>query len=259
MNRSHSALGIVVALVALVAVWQGYLWVSHVPSYVLPNPVETARAVGANLSLLAGRSLVTLQGAVLGLAASIALALTLALVIVRWPVAEHVILTYALLVRTLPIVGVAPIVTLVAGRGLGTSVLCVMVITVFSLVVAAVQGLGSVAPEIRELGDIYATPFARRVRIALLPASTASLLQGLRVAAPLAVLGSLLAEWLDGFPGVGTLMITANADQEVELLMAASIAAVVLSLLGYVAVEVLVALAGRQGFRVDEIELGVQR
>lgn len=259
MNRSHHAWSILAVLVALVVAWQAYIWISGVPSYVLPTPLQTAGAVSGNLSLLAGRSLVTLEGAVLGLAASVVTAVGLALVIVRWPVAEHVILTYALLIRTLPIVGVAPIVTLIAGRGLATSVLCVMVITVFSLVVAAVQGFESVAPEIRELGDLYATPFARRVRLALLPGATASLLQGLRVAAPLAVLGSLLAEWLDGFNGVGTLMITANADQEVRLLMAASLTAVVLSLLGYALVEVVTVLAERRGYRVDQIELGVRR
>lgn len=259
MNRSPHGWSIVAVLVLLVLAWQAYIWVSGVPSYVLPTPVQTLVAVWDNLSILSSRSLVTLEGALLGLAASVVMAVALALVIVRWPVAEHVILTYALLIRTLPIVGVAPIITLIAGRGLGTSVLCVMVITVFSVLVAAVQGFESLAPEIHELGDLYATPFVRRVRLTMLPGATAGLLQGLRVAAPLAVLGSLLAEWLDGFPGVGTLMITANADQEVKLLMAASLTAMILSLLGYASVEVMTVLAERRGYRTDQIELGARR
>jgi ABC-type nitrate/sulfonate/bicarbonate transport system permease component len=259
MNRSHGTWSIAVVLVLLVVAWQAYLWVSHTPSYVLPDPWQTAQAVGSNLSLLASRSLVTLEGAVLGLAASVVLAVALALMIVRWPLAEHVILTYALLVRTLPIVGVAPIITLLTGRGLATSVLCVMVITVFSLLISTIQGFESIPPEISELSDLYATPFLRRFRIALWPSATASLLQGLRVAAPLAVLGSLLAEWLDGFAGVGSLMITASADQEVQLLMAASLTAVVLSLLGYALVEVATVFAARRGYRVDQIVLGTGR
>jgi ABC-type nitrate/sulfonate/bicarbonate transport system permease component len=256
MNRPHGTWSIAVVLVLLVVVWQVYLWVSHTPSYVLPDPWQTLQAVGDNLSLLASRSLVTLEGAVLGLVASVILAVALALVIVRWPIAEHVILTYALFVRTLPIVGVAPIITLLTGRGLATSVLCVMVITVFSLLISTIQGFGTIPPEISELSDLYAAPFGRRFRIALLPSATASLLQGLRVAAPLAVLGSLLAEWLDGFAGVGSLMITANADQEVQLLMAASLTAVALSLVCYALVEVATVIAARRGYRVDHIGLG---
>jgi ABC-type nitrate/sulfonate/bicarbonate transport system permease component len=259
MNRPRGALSIIVVLVLLVIAWQSYIWVSHVPPYVLPGPGRTLQAVGSNLSLLLHRSAVTLEGAVLGLAASIVLAVLLAVTIVRWPAAEHVILTYALLVRTLPIVGVAPIVTLISGRGLATSVLCVMVITVFSLLISVIQGFDSVAPEIAELGALYAAPLRRRLRIALLPAATTSLLQGLRVAAPLAVLGALLAEWLDGFAGIGSLMITASADQEVELLMAASLTAVVLSLVAYAAVEVATVVAGQRGYQVDQMAIGASR
>jgi ABC-type nitrate/sulfonate/bicarbonate transport system permease component len=259
MKRSHGTVSIPVVIVLLVVAWQVYLWVSHTPSYVLPDPWQTLQAVSGHLSLLASRSLVTLEGAILGLAASVVLAVMLASIIVRWPIAEHVILTYALLVRTLPIVGVAPIITLLTGRGLATSVLCVMVITVFSLLISTIQGFETIPAEISELSDLYAAPFTRRFRLALLPSATASLLQGLRVAAPLAVLGSLLAEWLDGFAGVGSLMITANADQEVQLLMAASLTAVALSLFGYAVVEVATVVAARRGYQVDQIGHGTGR
>jgi len=232
--------------------------VTHIPWYVLPTPVQTAETAGDNLSLLLQRSAVTLEGAVLGLAAAVVLAIAMSLTIVRWPVAEHVILTYALLIRTLPIIGVAPIVTLVSGRGLATSVLCVMVITVFSLLIAVTQGFDSVPAEVKELSELYATPLRRRLRVTLLPGAVASLLQGLRTTAPLAVLGSLLAEWLDGFPGIGSLMITANADQEVELLMAACLTAVVLSLVAYVLVEAATSLAARRGYQVDQMAIGAR-
>jgi ABC-type nitrate/sulfonate/bicarbonate transport system permease component len=258
MTRSRGSLSIVVVLLLIVAAWQGYIWLSHVPSYVLPSPLQTARAIGGNLSPLLHGAVVTSEGAVFGLTASIVLATALALTIVRWPYAKHAILTYSLLVRTLPIVGVVPIVTLLTGRGLATSVLCVIVITVFALLVAITQGFESVPVEINELGDLYATPFRRRLRVTLLPAAAASLLLGLRVAAPLAVLGALLAEWLDGFNGVGELMITANADQEVQLLMAACVTAVALSLGAFAMVELATVLAARRGFLVDNLGVGSQ-
>ena len=73
------------------------------------------------------------------------------------------------------------------------------------------------------------------------------------------VLGALLAEWLDGFPGIGSLMITANADQEVQLLMAACLTAVLLSLVAYALVEVSTIWAARRGYRVDEMAIGLRR
>ncbi len=44
MTRSRGALSIVVVLLLIVAAWQGYIWLSHVPSYVLPSPLQTAHA-----------------------------------------------------------------------------------------------------------------------------------------------------------------------------------------------------------------------
>jgi ABC-type nitrate/sulfonate/bicarbonate transport system permease component len=219
-----------IVLLMLLAAWQSYIWVSHTPSYVLPTPGQTVHAARTNASLLLHRSGTTLEGAALGLAAAVVAAIAMAVAVVRWPVMEHVILTYALL--------------------------SVMVITVFSLLIAVIQGFESTPPEMKELGDIYNTPFHRRVRLALIPGATGSLLQGLRVAAPLAILGSLLAEWLDGFPGIGSLMILAQADQEVQLLMATALTAVVLSLLAFAAVEVATAFAAQRGYRVDELSAG---
>ena len=259
LSAKGALLSILGVLVLLVVAWQCYIWVKHLPPYVLPSPLATAQALGNNPRLLATRSLVTLEGAVLGLAASMLLAVAFALAIVRWSIAEHVILTYALLIRTLPIVGIAPIVTLIAGRGLLTSILCVVVITVFSLLISVIHGFESVPSEIDELSELYATPFLRRLRVTLLPTAAASLLQGLRVAAPLAVLGSLLAEWLDGFSGVGSLMVLAEADQDMQLLIAACITAVALSLLAYVLVEIASVLAGRRGYRVDQLGTGPAR
>jgi ABC-type nitrate/sulfonate/bicarbonate transport system permease component len=258
MTKPKGTIGILVGLACLVLAWQVYIWYTNTPPYVLPGPWDTVQTAGANLSLLAQKSLVTLEGAALGLAAAFALALVLAITIVRWPLAEHVILTYALLIRTLPIVGVAPIITLVTGRGLFTSVACVMVITVFSLLISLVQGFGSVPPEVNELADLYSAPLSRRLRYTLLPGSMASVLQGLRSTAPLAVLGALLAEWLDGFPGIGTLMITANADQEVQVLMAACLTAVLLSLVAYALVEFSTLWAAGRGYRVDEMAIGAR-
>src|SRR5579863_4576018 len=140
MTRPKGTIGIVVGLACLVSAWQIYIWATKVPPYVLPGPWDTVQAAGSNLCLLAQESLVSLEGAVLGLAAALAMALVVAVTIVRWPLGEHVSLTYALLITTLPIVVLAPLISLVTGRGLRTSVMCVMVITVFSLLISLVQG-----------------------------------------------------------------------------------------------------------------------
>jgi ABC-type nitrate/sulfonate/bicarbonate transport system permease component len=259
MNGTHgtrSALSVLLGIGLLVGVWQAYITATHAPAYTIPTPLSTFRQMGTSWSLLASRSWVTAEGTLVGLGASAAIGVVLGVAIVRWPAAERAVMAYALLVRTLPIVGVAPLLTLIAGRGLLTSVLCVIVITVFSLLVSVVQGLRSLPGELAELSDVYGTPFLRRVRTTLLPAAVGSLVQGFRVAAPLAVLGALLAEWLTGRAGVGSLMLTASAQLDIKLLWADCATAVLLSLLAYAAVSLIAWAGARRGYGVDALGLG---
>ncbi|ONH32662.1 hypothetical protein BL253_04665 [Pseudofrankia asymbiotica] len=249
-RRGAHAASVVGALAVLAAGWQLYVWVGDVPTYQVASPAEAARAAWSNAPLLADRCWVTMQGAVLGLAASAAVALLLAVAAIRLPLVRTPLTAYALLFRTLPIVGVAPLLTLITGRGLGTSVACVVVVTVFTLLIAALDGMESLPAEVRELQDLYATPFARRLRTGLLPNAVGSLLVGLRVAAPMAVLAALLAEWLSGLEGVGELMTTSLANRDSELLWATSAVAALLGLVAYALPSGLVALADRFGFAV---------
>jgi ABC-type nitrate/sulfonate/bicarbonate transport system permease component len=244
----------VTVIVVLGFGWQVAIWAGHIPAYNLPSPAATLGAMGQNASLLATRCLMTAEGAVAGLAASVLLALALAVTVVRWPALARPVTAYALVIRTLPIVGVAPLVTLVAGRGLGTSVLCVMVVTVFTLYVSAVEGLTAMPGRVTDLAALYGASFPRHVRVLWLPSAWGGLLTGLRIAAPLSVLAAILAEWLTGRPGVGSLMTTAQADQDPLLLWAATVAAAVVGLLAYAVPGAVAVLAARRGLSPDVAE-----
>jgi ABC-type nitrate/sulfonate/bicarbonate transport system permease component len=254
VKRAGTVLTVAAPLVVIVVIglaWQVAIWAGHIPAYNLPSPGSTLAAMGSNASLLAERCLFTAEGAVGGLAASVALALLMAVTVVRWPALTRPVTAYAIVIRTLPIVGVAPLVTLVAGRGLGTSVLCVMVVTVFTLFVSAVEGLAAMPTNVTDLAELYRASFLRRVRTAWLPSAWGGLLTGLRIAAPMSVLAAILAEWLTGREGVGSLMTTAQADRDTLLLWAATVSAAIVGLLAYAVPGAVAALAARRGFSPD--------
>lgn len=241
----------VAVIVLLGFVWQLAIWVGHIPSYNLPSPIATLGAMAQNAWLLARSCLMTAEGAIAGLTASVLLALILAVTVVRWPALARPVTAYALVIRTLPIVGVAPLVTLVAGRGLGTSVLCVMIVTVFTLFVSAVEGLAAMPGRVTDLAVLYGASFPRRVRALWLPSAWGGLLTGLRIAAPMSVLCAILAEWLTGREGIGSLMTNAQADQDPLLLWSGTVAAAVVGLLGYAVPDAIAALAARRGLSPD--------
>ena len=258
MKRSSGLTTVLCSLAVLVLlglVWQLAVTFGDIPPYNLPSPATTMRTMGDQFSLIADRCLSTLAAAAAGLAASVATATLLALLVVRWPRFAGAVMAYALVIRTLPIVGVAPLVTLVAGRGLLTSMLCVAIVTVFALYVAAVEALESIPPPVHDLARLYGASFQRVALRAWLPSAWGGLIVGLRIAGPLAVLAAVLAEWLSGRSGVGSLMTTAQAERDTLLLWASTVSAAALGLLAYALPGVLAGVAGRRGYSPEVAQL----
>jgi ABC-type nitrate/sulfonate/bicarbonate transport system permease component len=234
-------------LALLVLAWQVAIWVKDIPPYAVPTPRMTLDTILDRPGILLDRASRTLGAALAGLAVSTVVAVSLALVVVRWPPLARPVTAYALVIRTLPIVGVAPLITLIAGKGLITSVICVVVVTAFTLFVAAVQGLHSVPPPVGDLTALYDSSLPRTVVWTWLPSAVGGILVGLRICAPLSVLAAILAEWLSGREGVGNLMTVAQSERDITMVWAATVTAALLGLIAYALPGLVAGAAERRG------------
>jgi ABC-type nitrate/sulfonate/bicarbonate transport system permease component len=250
MTRANTGVvgGVLLTVAALIAGWQLAIWTHDIPAYSLPTPVATLTHIGANSGTLAGSAAATLTAAAVGIAVAAALALLLALAVVRWPVLHRPVTGYALVLRTIPIVGVAPLITLVVGRGLWTSVLCVVIVATFTLFVSAAASVHAAPAALDDLAELYRAGFLRRARTMYLPSAWAGLLVGLRITVPLSVMAVILSEWLSGRPGLGSLMALSQANRETPMLWAATVVAAGLGLLSYALPDLITHFAERRGY-----------
>lgn len=244
------AAGVVLSLVLLLSTWQLAILTHDIPAYSLPGPAATLGHILEHSGLLAARAGATASAAAAGIVVAAVLALALAVAVVRWPVLQRPVTGYALVLRTIPIVGVAPLITLVVGRGLWTSVLCVVIVATFTLFVSAVTSVRSAPSALDDLARLYQAGFARRCRTIYLPSAWAGLVVGLRITVPLSVMAVILSEWLSGRPGLGSLMALSQANRDTPMLWAATVVAAALGLLAYAAPDVITHIAERRGYTV---------
>jgi ABC-type nitrate/sulfonate/bicarbonate transport system permease component len=252
MIRSNTRVlaGVLFTLAAVIASWQGAIWANDIPAYSLPAPMATLGDIAANSGLLASRAVSTLGAAAAGIGVAAVLALLLALTVVRWPILQRPVTGYALVLRTIPIVGVAPLITLVVGRGVWTSVLCVVIVATFTLFVSATASVHAAPAALDDLAQLYQAGFARRTRTTYLPSAWAGLIVGLRITVPLSVMAVILSEWLSGRPGLGSLMAEAQANRETPMLWAATVVAAALGLVAYAVPDLITVVAERRGYAV---------
>ncbi len=214
----------------VVLVWWAVIHLFDVKSYFMPGPAAVGRALLHERGTLAEHALTTVKETAAGLVTATVLAVALASVFVTSPAAERALLPLAITLRSIPIVAVAPLITLIVGRGFTTSVVCVTVVSFFPILVNVARGLRALSAEMRELFRVSGASRLQLFRYARFPVTVPYLCAGLRSAAAVAVLGAMLAEWLTGQQGLGYLLTNAAALRDNPLLWAVVVVASGLSL-----------------------------
>jgi NitT/TauT family transport system permease protein len=190
-------------IVALLGGWEAGCRIWEVPSYLLPAPSDVALALATNALSLLGSAWNTLAMALLALAFAAAASLPLALLVALSPTLERAVRPLAVTLQVTPVVAIAPLVIIWAGLdhpGRAITALAA-VVAFFPLFSGAATGLKSADPDLERLFDLYeATPLQRLLRLRV-PAATPYLLEGLKVAAGLSIIGAVVAEFVAGSGG----------------------------------------------------------
>lgn len=214
----------------VVGAWHAATIVLGVPTVVLPSPLDVLGALAASWETLLGDTLVTGLTAALGLLGGIAVGVPLAFGMVRSRTVEAVVRPYVVGLRIAPLVAVAPLVFLWFGRGILARALLVTTLTLFPVTIASVGGLRAVPREYLDLArSVAASDWQTFLRVRA-PAAAPSVFAGVKLAATLAVIGAVVAEFVTLDAGLGYRVVVTSTNLQTARTYAAL---VVLSALGF--------------------------
>ncbi len=210
-SLGSGALSVAVVLVA----WPVALSLLGVSPYVGKTPVQvwefltTDEGATANAARLLAALGQTLADAGIGFAAGLAGAILLAAFFVITPAIEHAFLPFAMLMRSVPLVAMAPVIILIFGRGILTIAIMGGLIVFFPALVTIASALRSTPPAMTDLVQVYGARRLREMLIVRFPAAVPAIFASIRVAVPGAIAGALLTEWLATGRGIGYAIIAA--------------------------------------------------
>ena len=197
-------------LALAVGIWQAVASLPSVDDLTLASPLEVARAIRDDRSLLWANAWVTLEEVLLGLAIAVAAGAGGAVAMHLWrPLREA---AYPLLVasQAIPIVVLAPIFVLAFDYGIGPKLAIVALICFFPITVNLLDGLRSTPADLLRLMRSMGASRLRTLRSVELPASLPYLFSGLKVAATVSVIGAVFGEWAGADEGLGRLVLLGN-------------------------------------------------
>lgn len=214
MNRLRHLLPPVLLGVVLLVVWEVGVQVGRVAPYLLPRPTRIGEQLELQRDLILDAAEISGTNALLGLLLGTAVAIVMALVSTRFAVVRSMVAPVAAAANALPLIAVTPVLNnAISNTSQTPRRLVVALVVFFPVFLNLLKGLSETKPTHLELMRSYGasgSAVARKVRF---PGAAAHLVTGIKVAAPLAVITAIVAEYFGGPQGGLGYFISSNAAQ----------------------------------------------
>jgi NitT/TauT family transport system permease protein len=231
----------VLVFIVVAAAAELYVRVAHPPRYIFQPPSAVWRALTDPTSELFGALWTTALAARVGFLASAFLGVLAAVVLTTSAWVRRALYPYTVFFQTVPIVAIAPLLVLWLDPGIRSVATCAFIVSVFPVIANTLAGLLSTDPALADLFRLYgATPAATMLKLRL-PSALPNIVTGLRIAAGLAVIGTVVAEFqvgqLGDEAGLGVRIVGASHNGNLDVVFAAVLLASALGLAMFGAVN----------------------
>jgi sulfonate transport system permease protein len=210
----------------ILLIWELLLKAFDVSPFIGKGPLDVLAyltdpdAGAANLNALLDDTLISLRDASFGLASGASAAVFAAAAFTIWPALRRTFIGPALALQSVPLIAVTPVIVLIFGRNLVAIAVIGGLVAFFPTLVNVSLALGRTPKQSTDLMRVYgASRFATLWKVQL-PVALPALFASLRIAAPLAMTGAMLAEWLATGRGLGYAMLSASAQSDYDGLWA---------------------------------------
>lgn len=200
------------------------------PPFLFPAPSQVLKSLLESLTEFKAAFFQSALASALGLAMSVILGVGMALMLSASRTVRNMFYPYAIFFQTVPIIAIAPLLVIWLGYGLPTVIASAFIVSIFPVIANTVHGLLSTE---RELLDLFKTLNATRSQSLFqlrLPFALPQVLNGIRVAAGLSVIGAIVGEFIAG-TGLGGLIDASRNQQRIDRVFAAVALAALLGIL----------------------------
>jgi len=212
-----------------------------IADYLLPRPTAVLRVIVEDHAELSASLWTTTKAALICFGASAIVGILVALLLSTSRLVQRAFYPYPVFFQTVPIIAIAPLLVIWFGAGLNSVATCAFIVSVFPVIANALTGLLSTDPALRDMFRLYNASAIAALWKLKLPSALPNIVTGLRIAAGLAVIGTIVGEFVAGLldenPGLGILVVEAKKIGRTDLVFAAVLTASLLGLLMLTAVN----------------------
>jgi NitT/TauT family transport system permease protein len=195
----------------LLAGWELGARAFGIAEYLLPRPLGIVEAMASHAGRMLSHLALTLGEALAGFAGGVLLGVTVAFGLAASPFLRRELQPLIVFSQSMPTAALAPLLVVWFGLGVAPKALLAMLLVFFPIAANMAEGLTQVNPDMLRLLQSYrATRWQTFVKLRL-PHAVGYLVAGMKIAAPLALIGAVVGEFVGANRGIGFVILDAAA------------------------------------------------
>ena len=227
-----------ITFVLFLAAWQALTWALKVPVYLMPSPIDIWNG-GMRLGpTLFSNTLETLSTILIGFALSCLVGIPLGVAVSVNRLTSEAIYPLIVFLNAIPIIAIAPILVVIFGPDMTTRLIIVTLMAFFPIMVATATGILDTPGEMMDLARVAGASSLTEIVTVRLPHAVPFIFGGLRIGVTVAVVGAVVAEFVNANKGLGFLVTSSTAQFAIPTAMACVVVLAIVSVVLYEAVNV---------------------
>lgn len=223
----------IVTISVLIIMWQLAVIVFQLPDYILPSPQQVFTVMLQQHHLLLRHLWPTLTETLVGFLLGTLAGCVAGCMITYFKSLSRWFFPLLIISQALPVFAIAPLLVIWFGYGPGSKIAAAILMIFFPVTSALYDGLRRTNIGWLELAKTMNASKSAIFWHIQLPASLPTLASGLRIAAVVAPVGAIVGEWVGSSKGLGYLMLNANARLQIDMMFAALVIIIIMSLTLY--------------------------
>lgn len=244
LRKSSTQLSYLLAtMTAILSAWEIACHAFGIGIYLLPKPSDVISQIIEDPIFLLHHGMFTASATLAGFILAVMAGILIAVVIVYSPFLEKTLFTALVAFNAIPKIAIAPLFILWIGTGLESKVLMAFLIAIFPIIVDTVVGLRSIDPAQLDLARTYRASQVRMFWKIRFPNALPSIFAGMKVGITLALIGTIVGEFVGSSRGLGFVILQAQGTYQTPLVFAAILTLSVLGVILFNAIDLAERLA----------------
>ncbi len=230
--------------ILVILAWDIFVRVTKMPPYLLPSPFLVLQTLISDWDALFPSLIITLQITLVAFVAAVVSGLLVAILFTQSKWIERSFFPYAVILQTTPIVAIAPLIIIwLKNNTFAALVICAWIVAFFPIVSNTTLGLNSVDHNLSNVFQLYKASRWQTLLYLRLPSALPYFLGGLRISGGLALIGTVVAEFVAGTggtrSGLAYQILMASYNLQIPRMFAALLMTTALGIIIFVALTVL--------------------